>query len=86
MVFKRTKQRCRWIKAVSYSLFFGLFFFFLFSTFYFLLGTASANELIEQAFAPAKLEETIIDLGNTKDAVGNEIFRESVGTQKLLGK
>jgi len=33
---------------------------------------------------PSKTHETIINLGNTKDAVGNEILRESVGLQEML--
>jgi hypothetical protein len=49
-----------------------------------LWSPASAAELIEEAFKPAKEQETIINLGNTKDAVGNEILRESVGLQNDL--
>ncbi len=43
-----------------------------------------ALELIDQAFQPAKQQNTIIDLWDTKDAVGNEVFRESVGAQQNL--
>lgn len=37
-----------------------------------------AEDLLEKAFYPAKVQETIIDLWNTKNAVGNEILREWV--------
>lgn len=51
----------------------------------FVLSTVFANELIEEAFMPAKSEQAIIDLGNTKDAVGNEILRQSVGLKEDVG-
>ena len=44
-----------------------------------------AEDLLEQAFAPAKTYQTIADLGNTKNAVGNEIFVASVQSQDSLG-
>lgn len=44
--------------------------------------TASATELIESAFGPSKTHESIINLGDTKDAVGNEILRESASIQE----
>ncbi len=47
--------------------------------------TYAAQDLLEQAFAPAKQNDTIINLGNTKNAVGNEILREWVGVQDSLG-
>jgi len=35
-----------------------------------------AEDLLEQAFEPAMSNETIINLGAGKNAVGNEILRE----------
>ncbi len=35
----------------------------------FLLSTAFAQDLMEQAFSSARTYDTIIDIGNTKDAV-----------------
>jgi|GEM_PF-1157498 len=70
------------------SITYGLLFSFIFSSFCSMLSLiaspVSAAELIEEAFMPAKTQETIINLGNTKDAVGNEILRESVGLQDDL--
>ncbi|MBU0627359.1 hypothetical protein KKH82_08350 [Patescibacteria group bacterium] len=53
------------LKTLSYS----LVFLFTVSSFSFMFSITHANELIEEAFAPAKLQETIINLGNTKDSV-----------------
>lgn len=36
------------------------------------------KDLLEQAFAPAMSNETIINLGQGKTAVGNEVLREGV--------
>ena len=44
-----------------------------------------AEDLLEQAFAPAKTYQTITDLWNTKNAVGNEIFVSSIQSQDSLG-
>lgn len=44
--------------------------FFLFSI------NVSATDLLERVVQPAKDYEQIIDLGNSREAVGNEIFRE----------
>ncbi|HKL44203.1 MAG TPA: hypothetical protein VJ892_02915 [Candidatus Absconditabacterales bacterium] len=44
----------------------------------FLLSETFAQDLMEQAFSTARSYDTIVDLGNTKDAVGNEVLRESV--------
>lgn len=52
----------------------------LFITFGLLLlvnNTFAAKDIMEVMFEPAKSFEKIIDLWNTKDAVGNEVFRES---------
>jgi len=35
-----------------------------------------AQDLLEQAFKPAMSNETIINMGNNKNAVGNEVFRQ----------
>ena len=40
-----------------------------------------AEDLLEKAFYPAKTYETVIDLGSTKNAVGNQIFKENVVVQ-----
>jgi len=37
-----------------------------------------AEDLLEKAFFQAKTHETVINLGNTPNAVGNEFLRESV--------
>jgi len=43
-----------------------------------------AEDLLEQAFEPAMSNETIINLGAGKNAVGNEILREWVWIQEDL--
>ena len=35
-----------------------------------------SKDFLEQAFEPSKSHEQVVDLGNNKNAVGNEIFRE----------
>lgn len=45
-----------------------------------------AEDLLEKAFAPAFSNETIIDLGKWKNAVGNEILREWVNVQDNFGQ
>ncbi|HCB51471.1 TPA: hypothetical protein DEP21_02750 [Patescibacteria group bacterium] len=40
-------------------------------------NTFAAKDIMEVMFEPAKTHEKIIDLGTTKTAVGNEVFRES---------
>ena len=45
-----------------------------------------AKDLLEQAFEPAMSNETIINLGAGKNAVGNEILKEWVGVQDNLGR
>lgn len=42
------------------------------------------KDLLEQAFEPAMSNETIINLGAGKNAVGNEVLREWVGIQEDL--
>ncbi len=44
----------------------------------FLLSETFAQDLMEQAFSTARSYDTIVDLWNTKDAVWNEVLRESV--------
>ncbi len=44
----------------------------------FLLNETFAQDLMEQAFSTARSYDTIVDLWNNKDAVGNEVLRESV--------
>lgn len=44
----------------------------------FLLSQTFAQDLMEQAFHTARSYDAIIDLGTTKDAVWNEVLRESV--------
>lgn len=65
-------------------------FHFMFFTFFLLLvsitvhffGNKSyAQDLLEQAFKPAMTNETIINLGAGKNAVGNEVLRQGVGIQ-----
>ncbi len=42
------------------------------------LGTTFAiQDIMEVMFAPAKAHEWLVDLGATKEAVGNEVFKES---------
>ena len=43
-----------------------------------------AEDLLQKAFYQAKTQETVINLGDTKNAVGNEILRQSVGIQSNL--
>jgi len=68
------------LRAMSYGLVFSFILSSVFGIVALIGSTASADELIEQAFAPAKAQESIINLGNTKDAVGNEILRAGVDT------
>jgi hypothetical protein len=74
------------LRAISYSLVFVFFFSSFCSVLSLITSPASAAELIEEAFGPAKTHEAIINLGNKKDAVGNEILRESVGVAQNLGQ
>jgi len=83
---KLQKLHTYWLKAVSYGLILSFVLSSVFGTLSLLWSPASAAELIEEAFMPSKTHETIINLGNTKDAVGNEILRESVGLQNDLGQ
>lgn len=46
---------------------------------------AAQPDLLEQAFEKAFMYETIVDLWAGKNAVGNEILRESIGVQEDLG-
>jgi hypothetical protein len=43
----------------------------------YIINITSAQDLMEQAFSSARTYDTIIDIWNTKDAVWNEILRES---------
>jgi len=45
-----------------------------------------AKDLLEKAFEPAMTNETIINLGAGKNAVGNEILKEWVSVQDNLGR
>lgn len=49
----------------------------LFGLFTLVGNTFAAKDIMEVMFEPAKTHEKIIDLGTTKTAVGNEVFRES---------
>jgi hypothetical protein len=50
--------------------------------------TNAASDIMEIMFAPARSFEKIIDLGTTKNAVGDEVFRQStsVGLAENFGK
>jgi len=61
-------------KTVS-KLFFVLFWASFFGL-VLLQGYSSAEDLLEQAFKPSINADSVINLGNNKNAVGNEIFRE----------
>ena len=69
-------------------------FYFMFFTFILLITSIIiyifsdkiyAADLLEQAFQPAMTNETIINLGEGKNAVGNEILRQWVGADLNLG-
>lgn len=45
-----------------------------------------AEDLLEKAFYQAKVNETVINLWDTTNAVGNEILREWVGIQDSFGQ
>ena len=67
----------------SYRTFHFMFFTFvllLTSMMIYFLGNRSyaAEDLLEQAFKPAMQQETVINLGAGKNAVGNEVLREGV--------
>lgn len=46
----------------------------------------NAEDLLGKAFAPSIAQETVINLGSTKNAVGNEILREGIGIDANIGK
>lgn len=50
--------------------------FLSFSTVALCLGHVGASDILEKVIQPSKEYEQIIDLGNNKTAVGNEVFRE----------
>jgi hypothetical protein len=57
------------------------------AAFLFIINVSShiyAQDLLENAFYPAKQYETVIDLWSTTTAVGNEFFRQGVGVQDSL--
>lgn len=64
----------------KYIIWFLITFGLLFS----LGGVFAAGDIMEIMFGPAKAQEKIIDLGASKEAVGNEVFRSS--TQVWLTK
>lgn len=41
---------------------------------------------MEQAFDQSAAHEQVIDIGQTKNAVGNEVFHESVGASRKSGE
>lgn len=76
-----------WPKIVVCFLLFTFGFSTLFSSLSVIISNdVYAAELIEDAFMPARTQETIINLWLTKDAVGNEILRESVWWQSAFGQ
>lgn len=74
----------------SYRTFHFMFFTFVLlitSILIYSFGNKSyAGDLLEEAFKPAMTHETIIDLWNGKNAVGNEVLREWVVINTNLGK
>ncbi len=74
----------------SYRTFHFLFFTFVLlitsMVIYIFSNKIYAEDLLEKAFAPAMTNETIINLGAGKNAVGNEILREGVNVQANAGK
>ena len=46
----------------------------------------NAEDLLGKAFAPSIAQETVINLGSTKNAVGNEILREGISIDANIGK
>ncbi len=57
------------------------FFFFVFSFFWFV----SATDLLDIAFQASKQADHVISMGETKDAVGNEIFRGGTQVNAKVG-
>ncbi|HRX63547.1 MAG TPA: hypothetical protein P5060_00355 [Candidatus Absconditabacterales bacterium] len=78
-MFKKYFKKNIWI--------YGLSFLFL-SISLFLLNFVSADDLMEKAFKPAMSYDAVINLGSNKNAVGNEILRESmsVGMNENMGQ
>jgi hypothetical protein len=64
----------------SYRMFHFMFFTFVLLitslTIHIFSNKIYADDLLEQAFKPAMTNETIINLGAGKNAVGNEILRQ----------
>lgn len=52
----------------------------------FMVGSIKAQDLLEQAFQPSVSRDQVIDLWNTKNAVWNEILRESVDVSVDLNR
>ncbi|MFA6256299.1 MAG: hypothetical protein WC606_03875 [Candidatus Absconditabacterales bacterium] len=74
----------------SYRMFHFMFFTFVLLITSIVIHSVSnkiyAEDLLEQAFKPAMSNETIINLGAGKNAVGNEILRQGVGVDVNLGE
>ncbi|HMS90676.1 MAG TPA: hypothetical protein PKC87_00435 [Candidatus Absconditabacterales bacterium] len=66
-------------------MFFTFLLFLTSGVFYIFNDSIYAQDLLEQAFEPAMSNETIINLGAGKNAVGNEILREGVGGEVSFG-
>ncbi|MCX6824319.1 MAG: hypothetical protein NT085_04285 [candidate division SR1 bacterium] len=73
----------------SYRTFYFMFFTFILLitsiVIYIFSDKIYAADLLEQAFQPAMTNETIINLGAGKNAVGNEILRQGAGADLNLG-
>ena len=65
------------IKSLQYNLKKYMFFLFLFVLVFLNVKVFSALDLLDKAFEPSIQQNWLVDLGSTKDQVGNEILRES---------
>ena len=65
--------------------FFSLIFFCTLLCIYTVFSYTSASDLLDIAFQASKQADHIVSMGETKDAVGNEIFRGGTEVNVKLG-
>ncbi len=80
-MFKTIKKKIR--KHTINSRVLSLILGFSIMTLFLVVSFVKADDLMEEAFRPAMSNESVIDLGNNKNTVGNEIFKE--GTTVSFG-
>jgi len=84
---KKINRKHKIINHISrHWLFFAYISIFLLSlVMEFSMNQSSAEDLMTKIFQPAQSQNAIINLWNSANAVGNEVFREGVGIQDNFG-